>query len=239
MSSLVNPSTLSENEIEAVEKLTARWVFHALLDFGMEAHQIFVHSPDEVKDVAEDVTREMLDRLPGYTLRQRIYGTVDYKKARYLILPDYALRQALFIDSKAEQETRSATIQMSQTSMDVRQVRANEEVRVSGFLAPILSLGGLEYLTTTAVVHFYYEEIGSRYHLREARVVSLPNGRLQDRYNPNTNDGFWGAGRNAPSLGEKFRVRVNFGRLRKRAGWRVQTVRYNSAAGRCEGTWAE
>ncbi len=67
MSSLVNPSSLSEDEIESTEKLTARWIFHALRDFGMEAHQIFVRSPDEVQDVAEDVTREMLDRLPGYT----------------------------------------------------------------------------------------------------------------------------------------------------------------------------
>ena len=110
------PSTLTLDEIEEIEKLTLRWIFQAVLDFGMEAHEIFLKSPDRVKDIAEDITRELLDRLPGYNVPQRIYGTVDYKKARYVILPDQTVRQALFIESKAEEEHRSATIQMSQTS---------------------------------------------------------------------------------------------------------------------------
>jgi len=61
-------------------------------------------------------------------VQQRVYGTVDYKKARYVILPEQTVRQALFIDSKAEKENRSATIQMSQTSMWVRQRRSGAEV---------------------------------------------------------------------------------------------------------------
>ena len=84
---------ISLQEIEEIEKLTLRWVFQAVLDFGMEAHEIFLKSPDNVKDIAEDVTRELLDRLSGFNVQQRIYGTVDYKKARYIILPEQTIRQ--------------------------------------------------------------------------------------------------------------------------------------------------
>ena len=123
-----DPDILSLNEIEEIEKLTLRWIFQAVYDFGMEAHEIFLRSPDSVKDIAEDITRELLDRLSGFNVQQRVYGTVDYKKARYVILPDQTVRQALFIDSKAEKENRSATIQMSQTSMWVRQRRSGAQV---------------------------------------------------------------------------------------------------------------
>jgi hypothetical protein len=63
-------STLTADEIEAVEKLTLRWVFQATLDFGMEAREIFLRSPDDVKDIAENITRELLDRLPGHNVPQ-------------------------------------------------------------------------------------------------------------------------------------------------------------------------
>lgn len=113
-------SDLSSDEIEEIEEVALRWIFQAILDFGMEAHEIFLNSPDSVKDIAEDITRELLDRLPGFNVQQTIYGTVDYKRARYIILPKKNVRQALFIDSKVEKENRSANIQMSQTSMSVR-----------------------------------------------------------------------------------------------------------------------
>lgn len=108
-------------------------------------------SPDEVKDVAEDITRELLDRLPGYNTSQRIFGTVDYKKARNIIQPNQTIRQALFIDSKAEKENRTATIQMSQTSMEVRQIRTGVSVVEKGLLPPISKYEGSQYLTTTAL----------------------------------------------------------------------------------------
>ena len=66
---------ISLQEIEEIEMLTLRWVFQSVLDFGMEAHEIFLKSPDSVKDIAEDVTRELLDRLSGFNVQQRIYGT--------------------------------------------------------------------------------------------------------------------------------------------------------------------
>ena len=52
-------SNLDSDEIEEIEKLTLRWVFQAVLDFGMEAHEVFLKSPDNVKDIAEDITREI------------------------------------------------------------------------------------------------------------------------------------------------------------------------------------
>jgi hypothetical protein len=107
MSIRENVDALTSQEIESIEKMTVRWIFHAVVDFGMEAHEIFLKSPDDVKDVAEDITRELLDRLPGHNVQQRIFGTVDYKKARYIILPEQTVRQALFVDSKAEKECRA------------------------------------------------------------------------------------------------------------------------------------
>ncbi len=100
MSLVENLDSLSLDRIEGIEKLTLRWMFQATMDFGMEAYEIFRQSPDEVKEVAEDVTREILDRMSGYNVPQRIFGTVDYKKARYVILPEQMLRQALFVDSR-------------------------------------------------------------------------------------------------------------------------------------------
>ncbi|OHE18898.1 MAG: hypothetical protein A2X96_12465 [Syntrophobacterales bacterium GWC2_56_13] len=230
-------STLTADEIEAVEKLTLRWVFQATLDFGMEAREIFLRSPDDVKDIAEDITRELLDRLPGHNVPQRIFGTVDYKKARYIILPDQTIRQALFVDSKAEKENRTATIQMSQSSMLIRQQRAGRDVEESGALPKISEYGGLQYLTTTVLLHFMYIDTEKEHHLQEVTLAAIPNGLLQDRYNPRANDTIWLAGRNAPTRGEDFRVRLSFARLQKKCLWRVQKIAYNEKERRCEGAW--
>ena len=67
------PDTLSLSDIETIEELTSRWIFQAVYDFGMEAYEIFLNSPDSVKDIAEDITRELLDRLAGFNVQQRIY----------------------------------------------------------------------------------------------------------------------------------------------------------------------
>jgi type II restriction enzyme SfiI len=232
------PSALSLNEIEGIEKLTLRWLFQAVIDFGMEAHEIFLRSPDDVKDVAEDVTRELLDRLPGFNVQQRIFGTVDYKRARYIITSEQITRQALFVDSKAEKTGRTATIQMSQTSMSVRQRRSRLEVDEKGFLPEISEYSGEEYLTTTALVHYkYLDQEGTGHLLDEVTLAAVPNGKLQDRYNPNVDDNIWLAGRNAPTLGEDFRVRLSFERLKLRKGWRVQRIRYDTSSNECVGVW--
>jgi len=232
-----DPDALSLDEIERIEKLTLRWIFQAVYDFGMEAHEIFLKSPDSVKDIAEDITREMLDRLSGFNVQQRVYGTVDYKKARYVILPEETVRQALFIDSKAEKENRSATIQMSQTSLSIKQKRSGAEFNEKGLLPEISAYGGKNYLTTTCLIHFRYDDNQGIHHLREVTIAAIPNGKLQDRYNQSADDGIWLAGRNAPTLGEDFRVRVSFGRLKDKASWRVQTLSYQQNEQVCIGSW--
>ena len=57
------PHDLASEQIEEIEKLTLRWIFQAVSDFGMEAHVIFLKSPDNVQDIAEDITREALRKL--------------------------------------------------------------------------------------------------------------------------------------------------------------------------------
>ena len=58
-------------------------------------------------------------------------------------------------------------------------------------------------------------------------VLCLPNGLLQNRYNPTAADTFWLAGRNAPTRGEAFRVRIGLAALKSKAHWRVQTIAAN------------
>ncbi len=233
-----DPNTLTLDEIERIEKLTLRWIFQAVYDFGMEAHEIFLKSPDSVKDIAEDITRELLDRLSGFNVQQRVYGTVDYKKARYVILPEETVRQVLFIDSKAEKKNRSATIQMSQTSLWIKQKRSGLEVNEKGFLPEVSEYGGKHYLTTTCLIHFMYDDDHEGiHHLREVTIAAIPNGKLQAIYNPSTDDGIWLAGRNAPTLGEDFRVRVSFSRLKDKTSWRVQTLIYDQSRQECIGSW--
>ena len=232
-------STLTQPQIEDVEKLTLRWIFQATLDFGMEAYEIFLQSPDKPKDVAEDVTREVLDRLPGYNVQQRVYGTVDYKKARYIVLPEKMIRQALFVDSKAEKTDVTATLQMSQISMEVIQLRSGQVISEKGKLPEISVYGGKQYLTTTAFLHFKYEDVNHKHHLINVIMASIPNGKLQRIYNPTSQDTIWRVGRNAPSRGEDFRVRLSFRELGKKATWRVQKIFYNRSKGLCYGQWSE
>ena len=219
---------LSLDEIENIEKLTLRWLVQATLDFGFEAYNIFKYSPDNVKDVAEDITREIVDRLSGYNLAYRIFGTVDYKKARYVIMPNQIVRQALFIDSKAEKSATTATLQISQTSLNVRQIRNGSVVDIPGGLPKVYMHGTEQFLSSTLFLHYHYEDIreGTQniHKLKDIVACCVPNGLLQDRYNPDPYNGFWSVGRNAPSRGEDFRVRVNFSKLKEKANWRVQKI---------------
>ncbi len=103
-------------------------------------------------------------------------------------MPDQTIRQALFVDSKAEKENRTATIQMSQSSMLIRQRRGGNEVEESGALPKISEYAGRQYLTSTVLLHFMYVDAGKDHHLQEVTLAAVPNGLLQDRYNPHAND---------------------------------------------------
>ena len=228
MSHLRDPGELTSDEIEAIEKQSLRCLYVSAYDFGFDAFDIFAQSSDDPKDIAEDITREMLDRFGGYQVQQRILGNVDYRKARYVILPEFAVRQALFVDSKAEKDDNSATMQMSQLSLVVRQVRSGEQIEERGHLPVVSVHGGLSFITTTLLAHYNYEDQNGRYNLMQFTLAAVPNGLLQDRYNLASHDTIWLAGRNAPTLGEEFRVRLSFSRLKLKAAWRVQRIGYDS-----------
>lgn len=225
---LINPQELSQNldRLEEIEKVSLRLVTQAIYDYRIAAQEIFREESDLVADIGEDITREAVERLGMPRIDQRLFGKVDYKRACYLFHPDYALKQALFVDSKAEKVggQGTATLQISQLSMTVRQVRFGRDVVVPGKLPTILTLKGESYLTTTLFIKYNYEEQNKTNALKSITVASVPNGMLQDRYNPNTQDTIWIAGRNAPTLGEEFRVRFSFSRLKQKVNWRVQKI---------------
>lgn len=241
-----DPTDLSLDEIENIEKLSLRALFVAAADFGMDASDVFYQSNDDPKDVAEDVTREMLDRVGGYGVPQRIFGNVDYRKARYVILPDFSIRQALFVGSKAEKSASSASLQMSQLSMEVRQHRQNSVVDVPGKIGAIEEYAGKSYLSTILLTHYHYDASANGtgrdvppYRLLKLTMAAIPNGKLQDRYNPSHSDTIWLAGQNAPSLGEDFRVRLSFSALKLKAKWRVQTIKFDSNTRSIFAEWVE
>ena len=93
-----------------------------------------------------------------------------------------------------------------------------------GKLPKILTVKGEPYLTTTIFVKYNYDDSSGTKQLTNITTAALPNGMLQARYNPDAHDTIWRAGRNAPSLGEEFRVRLVFARLKAKANWRVQTI---------------
>jgi hypothetical protein len=225
MSNIIEPADLTPEQIEDVEKMSARYVFQGICDFAAEAHYIFSNSPDSQKDVAEDVTREALGRLPGFPLPARIFGVMDFKRAGYVFLPSFATRQALLVDSKAEKAGAVARLQISQTSMPVRQVRAGKVVECAPGLKPEMLLHGREFLTTTVFVHYHYKDKpeGGRI-LKKITVATLPSGRLATAYVPDAHNTIWVAGPNAPSREEKFRARLSFRLLRAKCRWRIQRL---------------
>jgi hypothetical protein len=225
---LIDPSQLSDNvnRLEEIEKASLRLVVQAIYDYRTLAIEIFRTEQDLVADIAEDITREALDRMGMARIDQRLFGKIDYKRARYLFHPDYAVKQALFVDSKAEQVSgeKTATLQTSQFSMIVRQIRSGQSTEVQGSLPSIMTLRGNAYITTTIFVKYNYEKLESGNELRSVTVAAVPNGFLQDRYNPTPEDTIWLAGRNAPTRDEAFRVRLSFSGLKEKCCWRVQKI---------------
>ncbi|MBE8158758.1 MAG: SfiI family type II restriction endonuclease [Betaproteobacteria bacterium] len=211
--------------LEDIEKATLRLVFQAVADYRKQAMEIFRMESDAPMDIAEDITREALDGMGVAKMPVRLFGKVDYKRAQYVFLPGHSIKQALFVDSKAEHAKGrgTATLQMSQISMRVRQRRQGKKTDISGMLPLVVKRGGESFLTATVFVKYNYRENGERI-LEDITVACLPNGRLQEKYNPTVDDTIWLAGRDAPSLGEDFRVRLNFNKLMEKARWRVQTI---------------
>src|SRR5436309_16071605 len=115
----IEPAELANqpDRLEEIEKASMRLVTQAVYEFRLTAAEIFAREKDLAQDIAEDITREALDRLGVSRMDLRLFGKIDYKRARYVFHPEYAVRQALFVDSKAEKESGTATLQTAQTSL--------------------------------------------------------------------------------------------------------------------------
>ena len=216
---------MEDSEAERLEQSVMEMVVQALTDYRAQAVTIFKEEVDLPQDIAEDVTREALESMGVSSIGERLYGKVDYKKALYAFLPA-AQPVALMLDAKAEKPNgnRTATIQMSQTSMAVRMVRAGNVLDEQGKLEQVIERGGKRLYVATLLAKYIYEEQEDSHILRRIIVACIPNGQLQDKYNPTAEDTIWLAGRNAPSHGEEFRVRVSYQRLKAKADWRVREV---------------
>ena len=225
---LLNPADLAHDPdtLEQIEKASLRLVTQAILEYRSLAEEIFIREGDLVADIGEDITREAMDRLGTSRIDRRLFGKIDYKRARYLFLPEFAVKQALFVDSKAEATSAKnvARLQTSQISMTVKQVRGGQEITEYGKLPTVLDFNGELFLTSTVFVKYNYVKKQGSNSLHSTTVVALPNGMLQSRYNPDHHHSIWTAGPNAPTRGEAFRVRLSFSRLKGIAPWRVQEI---------------
>ncbi|HSR68026.1 MAG TPA: SfiI family type II restriction endonuclease [Acidobacteriota bacterium] len=224
----LNPEDATATIVEDVEKASLRLAVQALIEFREEALKIFQVQTEKfehnLQDVGEDITREALDRMGLSRIEDRLFGKIDYKRARYVFHPEYALRQALFVDSKTEKDAKTVTLQMSQTSMSVRQERRGTLIDQPGSMPKVWESGKFHYLTTIIIVKYHYEQEQRNTSLKSIIAAAIPNGLLQDRYNPSVEDTIWRAGRDAPTLGEKFRVRLRYGLLERKSPWRVQRI---------------
>ncbi len=183
--------------------------------------RIFREETDLPNDVAEDVTREALGSLGMSRIPIRLYGKIDYKRAAYIFLPEREVKVALMVDSKAEKDGNTATIQMSQTSMTIRQFRNNQHLTVQGEIPDHINRSPINMQTVTIIVKYIYSDLAVGSLLKKIKIACIPSGLLQDDYNPTETDTIWMAGRNAETRGEKFRVRLSFARLKTKSPWRV------------------
>ncbi|MDL1894339.1 type II restriction endonuclease [Sphingobacteriales bacterium CHB3] len=227
-----DPNSLAGNValLEDIEKASTRFVAQAIELFRPEAVNIFAEENDLQADIGEDITAEALDSLGMSRMAQRVFGKMDYKRARYIFEADHALRQVLLVDSKAEKTGGVARLQTSQTSMRIRQVRQGKSLDVQGTVPKVAVLAGVPFITTTIFVKYVYKTVNGANVLQKIVVACCPNGFLQEYYNPTSTDTIWVGGPNAPTLGEVFRTRLSFARLKAKRNWRVQTICIEPAA---------
>ena len=166
----------------------------ALYEFKRDAVQIFAIEQDRVKTIGEDITREAMDRLSTSVIPIRLSGDVDYKRARFYFHPDFSLRQALFVDSKAEKSTPNvARVQVSQTSMPIRYINSKTKAIIdkTGTMPQIYPHVDGPCLTTSVFVKYHYEEQLGLNTLTSITILCIPNGMLAETYNPTPQDTIW------------------------------------------------
>ena len=225
----LDPNSLATTPelLEHIEKASLRLVAQALYEFKRDAVQIFGIEQDRAKTIGEDITREAMDRLSTSVIPIRLSGDVDYKRARFYFHPDFSLRQALFVDSKAEKGAPNvARVQVSQTSMPIRYINSKTKAIIdkTGTMPQIYPHADGPCLTTSVFVKYHYAEQSGLNTLTSISILCIPNGMLAATYNPTPQDTIWQVGPDSPTLDEKFRARVNFSALEAKAPWRVQRM---------------
>jgi hypothetical protein len=191
-------------------------------DSSSDFHQYLHEDPnDEIENKAEALTEAALDQLGIVDTDPSLMTSIDHKRTRYVGGADFVAKQLLLVDSKAEKDdNRRSRMQLTQTSMDVRQMRWGEEQDKEGDLPEIVNNCGEDILTTTILVKYVYEEAESGENsIDEVIIAGVPNGLLQDEYNPNVDDNIWDAGPNDRE--QNFRTRLNFERLENENPLRV------------------
>lgn len=157
--SFQSPSSFAHDldGLEAVERATLRFVaqgIHEILDVAADQFariDISGTAKDSANYLGEDLTRLALDRIGAPRVPDgRLFGATDYKLATYQFLPELAVRQALFVDSKAEKNAlNNARIQATQTSLEVRQYLRENAIRAQGRIPTISGTEPDAFLTTT------------------------------------------------------------------------------------------
>jgi len=214
---------MNSDKMEKIEQTAFSMIVQALENYKREAYTIFREDTDQPQDIAEDITREAIEKMGVSTIAERLYGKMDFKKAIYVFMPE-PVAVALMVDAKAEKPNgnNTATIQMSQTSMRVKMRRAGKEFDEPGKLEHVITRGKRDFYVVTIIVKYIYSED----RLEQLVVSCIPNGMLQEKYNPTCDNTIWRAGRDAPSRGEDFRVRLSFNDLLSKADWRVRKIDY-------------
>jgi hypothetical protein len=186
---------------------------------------------DVGRAIAEDVTEMALDTEGIISKSVPLSGRTDHKMVRTVTHPEDSDReygQALMIDSKAEKEDGTSTIQRGQTSMDIKFKNQNrdKEYDESGNLPKVINTPGGSLLPTTILVKYKYDADRIEDMNLEKIVIScIPHGYLQDRYNKDVDDGdIWRVGRDSPKHDENFRVRLRYDGLRNKKDWRVKEL---------------
>lgn len=244
----LSADNLTLDEIELVEKLSVRLVVQAIVTFGAQAWLEFRDSPDKEQDIAQDIVRDALDEMAGYSRRQRVLGTVDYRRARWLPTPFGLVPQALCVDAKASLEDYRVNLQLSQISMRpiywdkrTKQAVVREAGIPTSYVFTFADGQTRTAISTTIFVQMVYAAPTSETEKRllaDALIVAIPNGKLESRYSPSVDDTIWRAGKHSPRRGEEPRTRISIEALRAKAQWRVQRVQWN-AEGRVSCSWAD
>lgn len=244
-------TTLTDDQIEQIEKASLRAVTQAVQEYSREAKEIFDNtyapSDNEVIVLAEDLVQYALEVAEFYPINRRYAGFIDYKRVRWMAMPFGLVPQAFLVDAKASTENTRDTLQRSQLPMDADFESNGTQYKMQAGVVPHLEIPvfngfPLKAIATSIFIHFYYLKLGQDAepyrNLRSIFALCLPHARLKSTYNPSAAVTFFGQGKHSPARSEDPRIRVYFTKLRRMMPWRLQELRY-SGPGYTDPIWRD